>query len=237
MLDLLGPRAFFGGGVSPLLLDPALWLKSEVGLYQERTGASATTAASADTDPVGTWLDQSGNGRHLTAPADNQRPILKLAIQNGRPVVRLDGSDDKMVFAASLTLNDYSFFIVQKSSNDGMFFGGPNDQVRIGDSGNNRLSLYRGGAFVVSNTLTNPRTEYSLVEYHRTGTSVSFFEDGVAKGTASLSGTHSLDDLGSTGPYNYLAGDLCEILVFPHEQGPNARAEVRSYLNGRWGIY
>ena len=42
-------------------------------LFQERTGASATTPASIG-DPVGTILDQSGNGNHAVAPSDAARP-------------------------------------------------------------------------------------------------------------------------------------------------------------------
>lgn len=84
-----------GVSFSPLALSPALWLKADAGLYQERTGASATTPASSDADPVGTWQDQSGNAKHLTAPSDATRPALKLAIApTGLPVVRADGVDD-----------------------------------------------------------------------------------------------------------------------------------------------
>ena len=44
-------------------------------LFQERTGASATTICSLG-DPVGTILDKSGNGNHATAPSDGARPTL-----------------------------------------------------------------------------------------------------------------------------------------------------------------
>jgi len=43
----------------------------------ERTGASATTQSSTD-GPVGTLLDLSGNGRHLIAPSDAARPVLRV---------------------------------------------------------------------------------------------------------------------------------------------------------------
>src|SRR3954463_177093 len=79
---------------SPLSLSPALWLKGDAGLFQERTGASATTPAIAEADPVGSWLDQSGNGRHATAAADSNRPTLKLASQNGLPALLADAVDD-----------------------------------------------------------------------------------------------------------------------------------------------
>lgn len=90
-----------GGGASsdwsPLALAPALWLDATHGLYQERTGASATTPAASDGDPVGTWLDRSGNANHATAASDAARLTLKLAIQNGLPVLRADEVDDGFV--------------------------------------------------------------------------------------------------------------------------------------------
>lgn len=63
----------------------AAWYRSDRGLWQDTAG---TIPAVADGDPVGRWDDQSGNGRHLTQATAGLRPLLKLAIQNGRPVVR-----------------------------------------------------------------------------------------------------------------------------------------------------
>ena len=77
---------------------PALWLDAsdQSTMYQERTGASATTLVSSDADPVGTWRDKSGNARHVTAPSDAARPTYKVGIQNGKSSVRNDGVDDSM---------------------------------------------------------------------------------------------------------------------------------------------
>lgn len=97
---------------SPLSFGPTLaqWLQNDAGLYQERTGASATTLAAADADPVGSWLDQSGNGRHMTTTADSKRPVLKLNIQNGRSVIRFDGIDDFL--AASFSFPDPAYILM-----------------------------------------------------------------------------------------------------------------------------
>lgn len=60
-------------------------------LFEERTGASATTPASVD-GVVGTALDLSGNGHHLTATSDAARPLLKS--EGGRFWLEFDGVDD-----------------------------------------------------------------------------------------------------------------------------------------------
>lgn len=83
---------------SPLSLNPSLWLKADRGLYQEST---FTTPAVADADPVGGWQDQSGNARHMIQTTAGNRPALKLAIKNGKPVVRFDGVNDWMLSNAA----------------------------------------------------------------------------------------------------------------------------------------
>ena len=61
-------------------------------LFQERTGASATTPAGVG-DPVGTILDQSGNGNHAVAPSDAARPLLQRD-SNNKLYLDFDGTDD-----------------------------------------------------------------------------------------------------------------------------------------------
>jgi hypothetical protein len=56
-----------------------------------------------DGDSVTTWSDLSGNGNDATQATAAAKPILKLNIINGRPVVRFDGTDDFL--RATFTLN------------------------------------------------------------------------------------------------------------------------------------
>jgi len=70
-----------------LALDPA-----EAGsVFQERTGASATTPAAVG-DPVGSIRNWGTLGGWLTAPTDAARPILRSA--SGRLYLEFDGVDD-----------------------------------------------------------------------------------------------------------------------------------------------
>lgn len=87
---------------NPLTLgaDLACWLDPSSGIFTERTGASATTAAT-NGDPVGTWRARNGtiNG---TAGADAQRAIFRATGLNGTPGVEFDGADDRLDFTANL---------------------------------------------------------------------------------------------------------------------------------------
>src|SRR3990167_9701390 len=75
-----------------LATSPALFLDAGLSLkWQEST---RTTPAGTDADPIGAWDDLSGNGRNVLQATNGLRPLLKLAIQNGKPIVRFDGLDD-----------------------------------------------------------------------------------------------------------------------------------------------
>lgn len=51
------------------------------------------TLGLSDTDPISTWVDQSGSGNDVTSTSTN-RPLYRTGIINGLPVVRFDGSND-----------------------------------------------------------------------------------------------------------------------------------------------
>lgn len=69
---------------TPPVANPLLWLD-----------ASAITGL-ADGAAVTTWMDLSGYGRHATQATAGSKPTYKTAIQNGRAVVRFDGTADCM---------------------------------------------------------------------------------------------------------------------------------------------
>jgi hypothetical protein len=68
-----------------------------------------------DGDPVGTWLDLSGNGNHATQATAAKKPLYKVNIVNGQPVVRFDAVDDAMTTSLVLTA-PYTVFVVYDCS-------------------------------------------------------------------------------------------------------------------------
>lgn len=89
LLTVLG-----GSGFNPLSIpNLALWLDASDAstLFQDSGG---TTAAAADGDVVGYAKDKGTNLWNATQGTALNKPILKLAIQNGRNVIRFDGSND-----------------------------------------------------------------------------------------------------------------------------------------------
>jgi hypothetical protein len=63
--------------------------------------ASAITGLS-DGGTVATWSDLSVSANHLAQATESVKPTYQTNELNGRPVVRLDGTDDKMAAAGSV---------------------------------------------------------------------------------------------------------------------------------------
>lgn len=66
------PISLFGGGEQGVIYD----LIDPTTVFQERTGASATTP-SGNNGPVGTLKDNSPNNNYAIAPSDGVRPVYK----------------------------------------------------------------------------------------------------------------------------------------------------------------
>ena len=80
--NLLGIPDFVAGSMK-------FWIDASdlTTLFQENTGASATTPAVLHGDPVGTIKDKSGNAKHGVADSNTYRANLDLQNSSGRPVI------------------------------------------------------------------------------------------------------------------------------------------------------
>ena len=78
-------------GSGPTSVIPVAWLEGDGTYWQD---SARTTAANADTNPVGAWDDASGAGKHATQATAGSRPTLQTAEVNGVSAVQFDGTDD-----------------------------------------------------------------------------------------------------------------------------------------------
>jgi hypothetical protein len=228
-----------------------LWLKADAGLYQERTGASATTLASADADPVGSWLDQSGQASHMVAPIDGRRPTVKLSLQNGLPVVRFDGVDDLLTAAAvPQTATTFTIFMTFRFRS----LTGANQQItHVGTSSNgygfaantsnNRDISFHGVSLLVDSAAS---TSTEIWSAYRTGGTTTMRVNGVdvsiTNGTATPTAPATTAGVGGL-PTAVGAGtspatcDAMELLLYDSALSGANVALVEAYLNSRWGVY
>jgi hypothetical protein len=80
------PGIFFvGGGSAPFT--PKSISGCIMWVYADTLGLS-------DSDPVTSWTDLSGNGNDAAQSSSGLKPLYKTGIQDGKDIIRFDGSDD-----------------------------------------------------------------------------------------------------------------------------------------------
>ena len=227
----------------------AAWFAADQQTYQD-TGLS--TPAVLDGDPVGGWFDLSGSGNHVTQATAANKGTLKLNIQNGRPAVLFDGTDDYLASAVSPitgssgrsffgvinnvanTSSNYIFdFSFTAPSNLNAFAITPEVGVRI--KGANRLFTSgqlpnNNTAFVLLGVVYQAGADISTVAAYVNGTALaeSSHTAGVPN-TANGGLTIANGSLG--GPMNMYAG---EIVVYNRALTDAEVAQVNAYLKARW---
>lgn len=183
-----------GGTFSPLALAPFAWYDPSAlsTLFQERTGASATTPSAVD-GVVGTMLDRSGNGQHVVAPADGSRPILR---NSGTLYwLEFDGSNDVLtaLFALAQPWDAVSAVRIVAAGNR-IFANGTTDDAGIlmmPDA--THIALYDGGSETDPDTVTvTVGTDIVTTERHA-GASSGLAVDADALTAASV-------NIGTTNP-------------------------------------
>lgn len=92
------------------------WMPIDLAGLQQWVRADALSLS--DGDPVSTWPDDSGNSRDFTQATSGARPTFRTNIVNGLPVVRSDGTTDRMVSALPMTnTDDFTLFAVGALTN------------------------------------------------------------------------------------------------------------------------
>jgi hypothetical protein len=244
------------GGFRPTSISGLkLWLKADAGLYQDSGG---TTPATADDDRIGLWQDQSGQGNHASQATSGKRPTLKLAIQNGRPVVRFDGADDGLANAlfSAFGTADFSLFMVLASGNlagyrtalelaspTGGALGAGLIISQDGANNDGTAEYGRIGADFLSTTAPGlvANTFATWEGVHSAGT-FRAYADGVAATPASAASGLNITEAGCMLGYAFFGGiaqfwqgHVGEAIIYDTALTDGDRQHVESYLRARWG--
>ena len=262
---ILNRRGFFGApAFKPSdIAGLQLWLDATTGLFDATSGGSAvTTNASA----VARWEDQSGNARHATQANSALQATLRTSVQNGRNIIRFDGTDDFYSGVAdALPLANSStrltFFMacipdlsgrqaayggggiirgMQTDSSEGWYFG-----VRSGGKFAFNQNSGANACIVSTSTLTTNTAYVIGSTYDGAQVGVS---NRVTNYLSSSSETDVLDDgsggwgageeigRGYTSASYYFKGDLCELVIYDSVLSSANITSVVNYLKSRWGI-
>lgn len=236
------------GSFSPLSLSPALWLDASDAstLFQSNGGA----AAAADGDPVGYWLDKSGNAKHASQTDGTMKPLLKLNSQNAKNGILADGVNDYI--RSALNMNGWTgvtYFVVGKpvttgiaignySTAGGIFTGFTNTAVDFGG----RL---HGGSYA-SSTITYSSSYSARIMtggYDGTNITVQNNNGSAVSVAASTPGTiicqTNLDIFANThsSAATYRNGVMYELVILNYFATTTQITNMVSFLNTKWNLF
>ena len=208
------------------------------------------TPVTADADTVGGWTDKSGAGNDIIQATSANRPTYKTGIQNGLPVVRLDGTNDSLdgLFAAATTQPLTIFAVaamVAGDVNDGgdhFLFDGENATNRI-IFGQNSITtpddftVYAGSWLATGEASSSNWLVWTgLIN----AASSEMWHNGVSIG-AGDPGAKILDGItvGSSHAQNasFWEGDIAELLIYDAALSATDRQTVETYINNKWAVY
>lgn len=227
-----------GVAFDPLSLSPDLWVSADFGTFQDST---LTTPAVADGDPVGGWQDRSAFLRNLQQTTAASRLTLKLAIQNGLPVIRNDGVDDCIfrVFAGlAQPLNVYAVarYIAFSGANPTLWDGAVINQCRLYEN-NGASNLFAGAGFAGPALVVG--TWYTFQACF----------NGVSSSVSLNGGVKTTGNAGANAVTGFSLGDItvggqdgnCDYAEFVVISGrvltANEEINLLAYLKTKWGHY
>jgi len=189
-------------------------------------------------DTVRRWGDNSPVANHGNQTTSGSRPIFKTGIRNGHPALLFDGTDDCLLLT-SFGLTDFSAFIACSQTGDNGWMGRTSanePQLRMGQSAASKISTFDGTNNPQSSTLGVALGNWSVLEYLRSSSTVSFYQNGTAYGTGTFSLTPAnFDEVGAVIvnaiPVN---GYIGEIVVYDSALNATDRGLVETYLLSRW---
>ena len=255
---LLRPRA---SGFDPRsLASLSLWLDSSDGqtLFQDSVG---TTAATADSNPVGRWADKSGNARHATMATDANRPVISSTRVNGRIAIGFSGTPQRLNLpttgnSPSWDTTPTTLFVACRHDNGtataarspiSLIEGGSTLTWQIAQSGTVRYGVGYNAAQANFSTSSGDARGQSLVLSSQqsaagggllgrvNGVGLSG-TDGVGQpfGSASRIGCRNHPSADSAD--QFWIGQICEIIHYNALLDAAAVSRVEAYLARKWGV-
>lgn len=210
---------------------------------------------------VSEWRDKSGHGRTLTQSNGALQPSYVAGEVNGLPVVRTDGTDDRITSTAIASTSWYGagkdqitfIALMKRVSATGRWFCALTTST---GGGTERILFDRmpPGVGTQDLTMTTNSTTSALSSAPEIGTSLSIetitwtsgspyelrrYINGSATSyqpAASLPGTMELDQLFTIGlTAQRIQADFCEFLVWPRVLSNSDLSRIESYLTSKWG--
>jgi hypothetical protein len=182
----------------------------------------ADSLSLSDGDPVTSWTDSSGNGKTM---ATGVAPSYQTNELNGLPIVRFDGTDDRLNTASGGDVRH--LFVVMKVNEstfgnfDGVFTGTTTPAHLIGEGGT--TNFFAANAIrlngVASGTNEAPMNVWAYVTQLKTS---GFADYQIGRDREAVG--------------RELSADIAEVLAYEFALADADRDAVEAYLANKWGL-
>ena len=250
------------GITSPLGIDSlVLWLRADAGVLDSLSGSIANN------EGVGTWQDQSGQGKHVIQDTTGKRPIYKATGgPNSYPTFQFDGVNDYLRSTANMNIvgNEARHIFVVARSNSGDAYSG---LLGFGDNTLDYKAWDFFAVYTISAVLKSIAVndgsgasyynaaptqdiyrlfECGFTEADANSADIDLREDGTSRAVTvqAISGTINTANTTFKIGTNYvnnaagkLSGYLCEVLVYDKELTSSEQTAIRNYLNKKYDLY
>ena len=218
-----------GGTWTPAEISPTAWYDASdaTTLYDATTGGSLVAADGL----IARWEDKSGNALHLTQSNSALCPTYKANVQNGKNIVRFDGSDyinspgnidwSNTLFFASLktTTTDTAFSLFGNPLRTSFYY--------LAQFGNTTAQANNGARIDGAPATWTTRTEYWSAVARDQSFIVMLLIPSFSSGSADV----------LVLPYSgiNLPMDYNEIVITPATIGFADQERIEGYLAHKWG--
>lgn len=251
---ILNRRGFFGGvSAAPSFVPTDLtglimWLDANdtSTLFDATSGGSTVTT---NDTAVARWQDKSTSAKHFKQATLNNRPKLFTSSQNGKNIIRFDGTNDTMVMDADFSgQTEVSYFIALKKVLDP-----PTTASKTGHpmeflwAANTQHHYPWTDGVIYDGTLTNSRKTTvnptpSLANFHlynveaKSGLWTSRINKTQIFTTTSNTIAILGRNIGGGASVFYYDGDIGEFIAYSSILSSADRSKVEDYLYTKWGI-
>ena len=202
--------------------------------YKADAGRGATN--------IGQWHDQSGNGNHASQILQNKMPIVSPNTQNGRPLIKFDGSNDQFDLPNFLQgFTEAEAYVVLKADADvpgsskGLWKFGSASSTYYPQSANGHV----WDDFFSTSTKQTGNPTQALDQVHLLNLSSKAYDwamiiNGLVHYSTNVNTIHTntAPKLG-LGAFNF-AGELGELMFFNRVLANSERDVVGTYLNHKY---
>jgi len=187
--------------------------------------------------------DLSSNNNHLTQSDTTKRPVLQANIQNSKPAIKFDGTNDAMLLTTGINLNNSScFFVVRMNANTTQaFISGLTGGSLMFRWNNLRMQLIHSFVTDIATSTVNLAQNTTYILHfdisNGAGGNCTFYNKNVTQGNTTTNRTmNASNQIGADGNGQYLNAQVFEMIFYNRVLNSTERSDIVTFLSNKYAI-